>query len=101
VIGAAIHFDWQDSHCTTFYRLRVKRHSKHGDIVIKENHLPESQADENIVPARDDIYYWRVRACNALGCSKWSPYSKFRYVPQESWQRDDWMLPTQITIALR
>jgi hypothetical protein len=101
VIKGPVHLDWTDSACATYYKLVVKQHSKQGPVVVRQKHLLNSDADITLTPARDDIYYWHVKACNPLGCSKWSRYQSFRFFPQSTWQFDDWLAALLNTVAMR
>ncbi len=82
IIGDAVQIDWRDTVCATFYRLRIRRGSKHGPLAVKENHLLTSEYKAVLVPPRDNVYFVRIRACNALGCSKWTKWRSFYNIPE-------------------
>ena len=84
VVGATIQLDWQDSLCAEYYRVRVKLNATDGEIVYAANNQIVSETYITLVPKRTDSFYWRVQACNALGCSTWSAYRKFYYAPLQS-----------------
>jgi len=98
-VGKQVHLDWQDDPSATKYKFRVRRDSKKGPLVAKKNGLTVSEYDLSLVPRRDSLYYWRVKACNESKCSKWSQWWTFTFVPEQSWWRDDWFLPSSALAA--
>lgn len=74
----AVPLDWADVNCATFYKLRVKQDSKTGrHAVVKQNHLLASQfTTPPLNPGH--LFFWRVRACNTIGCGPWTEFSSFR-----------------------
>lgn len=101
VTNTQVHLDWQDDPCATKYKLQVKQDTKHGKIVTRKNNLTVSEYELDNVIAVGHAYYWRVKACDASGCSKWSAYWIFRPIPETSWNRDDWMFTQPALVALR
>lgn len=71
---------WHESACATFYKLRVVRIHDPNVVIAKENHVTECEYYAELLPWRDSVFRWKVKACNALGCSKWSKQWEFHQV---------------------
>jgi hypothetical protein len=72
--------DWTDVGCATEYHLVVKRGSTSGQTVDNVRHLTFSQHTTPPL-TRGKSYYWHVKACDAVGCSAWTAWSKFTITP--------------------
>lgn len=64
--------DWNDTNCATTYNIVVRVGSKKGTKVQEQTGLTLSQFKTKRL-ASGKTYYWRVQACNSIGCtnSKW------------------------------
>ena len=68
--------DWTSSAGATFYRVRVR---KSGQVII-DTTTPFSVYKTPTLPGGRPWYFWRVRACNAVGCSGWTRFWRFAIV---------------------
>lgn len=59
--------DWQDANCALNYRVVVRQGSSVGALVQLKDDLTVSQFMTKKLSANKK-YYWRVRACNGIGC---------------------------------
>jgi hypothetical protein len=67
VNAASVPLDWNDNACVKKYRVVVKREAPDGDAAYKKGGLKVSaDVTEMLTPG---TYSWRVRACNAKGCT--------------------------------
>lgn len=74
----AVTLDWSDVGCATYYRLRVKQDSTTSKIIaVKQNNIPVSEFLTPLL-TKKHFFFWRVRACNAIGCGPWTPYFGFK-----------------------
>lgn len=69
---------WSPATCGRTYRLIVKRGSTTGVLVLKKVGLTVTQFTPKTAFARGVTYYWHVKACNPIGCSKFSTWRKFK-----------------------
>ncbi len=67
--------DWSDSTFGAYYQVELRRTSIDGVVIMNVTPL-ESQIKTGTLQRGFD-YLWRVRACNDLGCSDWTPFRKF------------------------
>lgn len=72
---ANVPLDWNDVACVKKYRVLVKRDATNGPVADKKGGLQVSQHTTKTLTT--GTYYWRVRACNAIGCkpSEWRMFS--------------------------
>ena len=70
-----VQLDWDDTACATKYKVIVKAGSKSGTKADGKT-LSPSQYKTISLPLGE--YYWRVNACNAIGCtaSAWSHFTR-------------------------
>lgn len=72
--------DWTNPGCSTRYELIVRLGSATGAIVDNQTFLAISRYTTGaLTPGKS--YYWRVRACDAKGCSAWTGFWKFTPSP--------------------
>ncbi|MBI4672410.1 MAG: M20/M25/M40 family metallo-hydrolase [Chloroflexi bacterium] len=69
--------DWSDADRATRYKVQVRRGSTTGDVVDRQKKLTTSQYS-TVALKSGRRYFWRVRACNAQGCSVWTAYWNFQ-----------------------
>jgi hypothetical protein len=74
-----MHFDWNDVACATKYKVVVKRDSPAGPQALKKA-VRVSNLTTQVLSA-GYTYYWRVKACNTLGCTK-SEWRSFTINPK-------------------
>ncbi len=74
-----VFLDWDDVSCADSYRVLVRLGSKKGTKIVNAKNLPTSQHTTKAL-TRGQTYYWRVSACNALGCTK-SAWQSFKIKP--------------------
>lgn len=69
--------DWADATCAQWYNVQVRDGAKRGVPVHSKDNLSISQSRMKKLAA-GKTYWWRVEACNAIGCtkSKWGKFSK-------------------------
>ncbi len=67
---------WQTSTCATEYRVQVRQDRRRGASVAQAEGLTGLTFSTPRL-ARGHTYFWRVRACNAYGCtnSKWRSFT--------------------------
>ncbi|MGB8647349.1 MAG: Ig-like domain repeat protein, partial [Anaerolineae bacterium] len=72
-----VKLDWNDRACATYYQVQVRQDSLTGTLDGTGNTLTVS---EYLTPVlkRGHAYFWRVAACNALGCSAWTSWWNLR-----------------------
>lgn len=80
VYSRQVLLDWTDVNCATRYMVIVKRGSPLGKVVERQRKLTQSQYT-TLALKRNRTYFWRVRACNKIGCSSWTIYRKFTVSP--------------------
>ena len=69
--------DWSNANCAAHYSIMVRENATNGQVVIRRDDLTLSRY-KTIRLTRGQTYYWRARACNALGCTEWTTYRKFQ-----------------------
>ena len=75
-------FRWSKVACAAFYKLQVRRDAPNGTTVLRRKvHL--NHYVFTMIPQRDDVFYWRVRACGGGKCSPWSEWYQFHLVPSQ------------------
>ncbi len=79
VKGPKRKLDWCDSPGATSYQLQVRQDATNG-LPFKNATTTASKAKVKKLLATH-WYYWRVRACNEAGCSKWTTWWKFYVIP--------------------
>ncbi len=79
VKGPKRKLDWCDSAGATSYELQVRQDAPNG-LPFKNATTSASQLKVKKLLATH-WYYWRVRACNVAGCSKWTTWWKFYVIP--------------------
>lgn len=64
--------DWNPSDGATKYKVYIRQDSKSGKVVHKNLNVP-TDLYTPLVLAGGHTYYWRIKACNSMGCgnSKW------------------------------
>lgn len=72
--------DWTDSFNFENYHLELRQDSRTGAI-LADTTVTESQFKSPAL-ARGKTYFWRVQACNELGCSVWSRWRTFMVAAQ-------------------
>lgn len=75
-----VYLDWQDTVCGFTYQVQVRKGSKSGAVVDSATNLQSSEYTTRKL-AKGSTYVWRVRACNSIGCGKWSGYRTFQINP--------------------
>lgn len=80
VVGKSVTLDWQDAPCAAQYKLRVRQDSKRGPLVLKKNGLTLSTYTLSLTPPRVNLLLWRVKACDATQCGKWSEWSTVKFI---------------------
>lgn len=61
--------DWTDATCDTKFSLILRQDSKRGPKIAKPSNLSGSQYKTPLLTS-GKTYFWRVTACNAIGCTK-------------------------------
>lgn len=67
--------DWSDATCATKYQLYVRQDTKKGKSIVKDKNLTTSDYTTGKL-AKAKTFYWRVKACNAQGCTP-TPWQTF------------------------
>lgn len=68
-------FTWNQQDCATTYSIVVKRDTRNGESIVSES---TNEAQLKAPPfVGGHTYHWRVRACNADSCGKWSKWRQF------------------------
>jgi hypothetical protein len=67
---------WKRTTCANSYHVVVKRGSINGTQVFAKTYLKETQITTTFL-ARGHAYYWRVQACNQVGCTNSAWFSFF------------------------
>ena len=58
---------WKSAKCANWYNVMVRQDSRNGHIVDQASYLTTTQyTTKTLAPFK--TYFWRVEACNALGC---------------------------------
>ncbi len=72
---ARVKLDWSDSLCATKYKVVVRAESKHGTKAVG---VQTTASQYKTQPLASNDYYWRIKACNALGCvgSAWQHFTR-------------------------
>jgi N-acetylneuraminic acid mutarotase len=73
----AVPLAWQAATCGQKYKVIVKYDNKYGARAFKKGNI----TDLSVTTKRLDkgrTYVWKVRACNPLGCGKWSDWWSFK-----------------------
>jgi hypothetical protein len=71
----AVPLDWSDVPCATRYRVVIKQDPATATLVQRKKGLKVSEFTSK--PLTAGTYYWRARACNAPGCSRWADWRTF------------------------
>lgn len=86
-----LQLDWSDDTCATRYQVQVRQDSKKGKKVSGKRKLAASEYLTQPLTA-GETYVWRARACNNVGCGKWSDWRQVtigkdaaRLVPGSKW----------------
>ena len=77
----AVPLAWQATNCGVKYKVIVRYTSKTGPVAFKRANITSL----NVTTTRLDkakTYVWKVRACNAIGCGKWSEWRTFKVTKQ-------------------
>jgi hypothetical protein len=74
-------FDWNDAANATGYELQVSTTNTFASTIISQTALTASNYTTSTALANSTVYYWRVRAKNALGNSAWSTVWSFTTIP--------------------
>jgi len=69
VTEPTITFSWTAVTCATRYVLRIRRDSPTGAVVYRKK-VFATEKELNTALFGNGKFYWRVKACNALNCSK-------------------------------
>lgn len=72
----AVPLAWNAVPCATKYKVLVRVDSKTGARIFKKK-VTTLQVVTNPL-TKGKSYYWKVKACNLVGCAKWSEWSKFK-----------------------
>lgn len=72
--------EWKTATCANKYKILVKKDTKKSKAFYKKTVIGATQVTTKRLP-KGHVYFWRVKACNAAGCSKWSDWWKFK-IPQ-------------------
>lgn len=73
----SVKLQWNAGACVTKYKVVVKQGSKTGRVADSKVLKNGATSYRTIDLPRNSDYFWRVRACNAIGCS-WSPWRVFK-----------------------
>jgi len=67
--------DWAGPDCATSFKVQVRKGSTTGTTVFSKSVFPASQA-KSVALTHAKTYFWRVKACNAIGCfvGDWSSF---------------------------
>ncbi len=68
---------WSAGTCVTKYKVQVKKGAKSGPVAERKVIKNGSTSFQTKDLPRNSDYFWRVKACNAMGC-KWSPWRAFK-----------------------
>lgn len=63
-----VRLDWDSATCATTYTVKVKQDSKKGPLIQEKTDLPLTKFKTKKLTS-GSTYFWRVRACNVLGCT--------------------------------
>ena len=66
VNAGPVPLDWNDNVCVLKYRVTVRRDATNGEVADKKGGLKVSHYTTKALTT--GTYYWRVRACNLIGC---------------------------------
>lgn len=69
--------DWADPPCATRYEIQIRQKSSKGKLVEANEQAAFSQYTTAKLLKPGKTYVWRVRACGAARCSKWSAWWRF------------------------
>lgn len=75
VASKGVNLDWSNSPWAARYELEVHQASQSGPLVAKAVTITSNYTTPRFASGRK--YFWRVRACNDLGCSAWTPFWSF------------------------
>lgn len=67
--------DWTDSTGAAYYQIEVHQTTATGKIILSAKPTVSTFA---ITSLKAGVYYWRVQACNAVGCSAWTTLWYFK-----------------------
>lgn len=75
VQDARVPLDWQKVHCATHYAVVIRKNVSWGRPMDAGYDLDKTAFRTRRL-IRNETYWWRVEACNAVGCSvsKWSQF---------------------------
>lgn len=77
----AVPLAWQANPCATKFKIIGKYDNKKGERAFKKaNATGSTWTTKKLDKGR--TVYWKVRACNAIGCSKWSGWWHFKVSKQ-------------------
>jgi CSLREA domain-containing protein len=82
VTQSPVELAWTKVGCATRYKVQVRRGAADGELIVRRKVRTNHYAF-TVVPRRDDVFAWRVRACAAGSCSRWSKWYQFRFVPSQ------------------
>lgn len=73
----SVKLQWNAGACVTKYKVVVRQGTKTGTVADSKVIKNGATSYRTIDLPRNSDYFWRVRACNAIGCS-WSPWRMFK-----------------------
>lgn len=73
-------FNWASVAGAFYYELDLRRNRRDTPWQVYQTFDPTYTPSKNLKPKPD--YYWRVRACNNVGCSPWTGFHKFQITNQ-------------------
>lgn len=74
--ASGLTLDWKETPGAGFYQIKIWRGSPDGKAFIKTRAKKSEYAPPVLAPFEGG-YTWRVKACNQVGCSQWSPSQVF------------------------
>lgn len=66
---------WSNVDNTAYYQVQLREGSRQGSLIVNANRAASNYPLHDLSPGTK--YFWRVRACNAIGCSDWSGWGTF------------------------
>ena len=77
----AVPLAWQAANCGVKYKVIVRYTSKTGPVAFKRANITSLSVTTTRLD-KAKTYVWKVRACNAIGCGKWSEWRTFKVTKQ-------------------
>lgn len=68
-VSNPVTLDWNDVACASYYQVEVRQNSKTGTRVANKK---PTVSELELTLTSGVRYYWKLRACNRMGCSPWT-----------------------------